>query len=175
MSVNLEELLDSEVIDEYEQPEVPFPQANDLDKVIDIIAYFSDDEILRDQISDLFEFNERQGDYYANAAVYLNLLVRHPVVPGSFLITDPGREMRRCPDRKCRNRSMLIQLIKNPLFRTLILMSRNREIDPASVSVDEISGIFYSINQEYSFETCYRRSSTVKSWMKWVSSNVCFE
>ena len=56
------------------EPEgIPFPQANDLDKVADLVSMSEADIITKESIADLFEFDERQGDYYANAARYIGL------------------------------------------------------------------------------------------------------
>lgn len=72
-----------------QEPDVPYPQANDLDKVIDIVTNNKAGLTTKSAIADFFDFEERQGDYYANAAVYLGLLKRKP---GSeeFVLTREG-------------------------------------------------------------------------------------
>src|SRR5208337_2941931 len=61
------------------EPDVPYPQANDLDKVIDIVTNFHSRSLSnKPAIADFFDFDERQGDYYLNAGYYLGLLRRVP-------------------------------------------------------------------------------------------------
>src|SRR5690606_4873106 len=55
----------------------PYPQANDLDKVVDLVTVVDDEVNSKHKIAEFFEFDERQGDYYANAACYLGLLERN--------------------------------------------------------------------------------------------------
>jgi len=50
-------------------------QANDLDKIVDIITNFKSAGLSnKPAIAEFFDFDERQGDYYANAGYYLGLL-----------------------------------------------------------------------------------------------------
>ncbi len=56
---------------------MPFPQANDIDKIIDLILNFNNGLNNKWAISEFFGFDERQGDYYGNAAVYLGLLQKN--------------------------------------------------------------------------------------------------
>ncbi|GAK56524.1 hypothetical protein U27_03486 [Candidatus Vecturithrix granuli] len=48
------------------EPAVPYPQANDLDKVVDIIHLVATGISTKSEISEYFDFDERQGDYYLN-------------------------------------------------------------------------------------------------------------
>jgi hypothetical protein len=175
LSVNFEELINSTVVDASESESVPFPQANDLDKIIDIITSFSEDLKTKEQISEYFEFDERQGDYYANAAIYLGLLSRDPDNNGSFILTDLGKAMRHCSNRRCRNRQLLIQLLKRPSFRSTILLVKDFNFNPGDVDLDDVARIISANDRRYNYITSRRRASTVKSWMKWICENIRFE
>ena len=75
--LNLKQLLAESRIEP--EPDVPYPQANDLDKVIDIVTNFHSAGLTnKPAIAEFFDFDERQGDYYANAGYYLGLLKRVP-------------------------------------------------------------------------------------------------
>ncbi len=77
------------------EPDVPYPQANDLDKVIDIVTNFHTAGLSNNRaVAEFFDFDERQGDYYLNAGYYLGLLKR---VPGShdFELSREGEYIAR--------------------------------------------------------------------------------
>lgn len=174
LDVNLEGLLSLIPVDACESESTPFPQANDVDKIIDIITLYGEDLKTKDQISDYFDFDERQGDYYANAAVYLDLLQRDPNNSGSFLLTEYGKEIKRCSNRRCRNRLFIIQLLKRPSFRSAIQLLRESGFNPKDIDLNDLARIIEDNNPRYNLVTSKRRASTVKAWMKWISVNISF-
>lgn len=174
LDVNLEGLLSSIPVDACEPELIPFPQANDVDKIIDIITLYGEDLKTKDQISEFFEFDERQGDYYANAAAYLDFLQRDPNNTSSFLLTDYGKEIKRCSNRRCRNRLFIIQLLKRPSFRSAIQLLRESGFNPKDIDSTDLARIIEENNPRYNLVTSKRRASTVKAWMKWISVNVNF-
>jgi len=84
------------------EPDVPYPQANDLDKVIDIVTNNKAGLTTKSAIAKFFNFEQRQGDYYANAAIYLGLLKR---ISGSaeFALTREGQYISKSQSRGHRN------------------------------------------------------------------------
>jgi len=175
LSANFDELLNSVEIEPFVSDFLPpFPQANDLDKIIDIITSFREDMILNTQVSELFEFDYRQGDYYANAAAYLGFLIRDSKSASSFIFTELGKEIRQCPNRRCRSRYLLIQLLKNPIFSSVIIMLRENGFEPNNIDINEIGRIINKYDCRYNHTTSLRRASTVKSWMKWICENIEF-
>ncbi len=175
LSVHFEELIHSVKVDASEPEIVPFPQANDLDKIIDVITSFGEDLKTKDQISEYFDFDERQGDYYANAAIYLGFFIRDPDNGGLFVLTALGDEMRRCPNRRCRNRLLLTQLLRRPSFRSTILLLKDCGFSPGDISKDKVAQIIMKNDRRYNLTTSRRRASTVKSWMKWICTNIRFD
>ncbi|WFN33478.1 hypothetical protein L1S32_06345 [Methanogenium sp. S4BF] len=171
--VNYEELIRSVPID-VSEPNVPFPQANDLDKIIDIITSFGEDLKTKDQISEYFDFHGRQGDYYANAAIYLGLLKRDTKNRGSFILTDLGEKMRSCSNRRCRNRLIFTQLLRRPSFRSAIILLKDCDFKPVDIDKDDVTQIIMKNEMRCNHTTCRRRASTVKSWMKWICANIKF-
>ena len=101
LEINLQQLL--EEIHLEPEPDVPYPQANDLDKVVDIVTNFKSAGLSnKPAIAEFFDFDERQGDYYANAGYYLGLLKR---VPDSteFELTREGEYIAKSENRSRRN------------------------------------------------------------------------
>jgi len=153
---------------------IPFPQANDLDKIIDLIVSSTGDPITKESIAEHFEFDERQGDYYANATIYLGFLERNGNNSGLLIVTDLGKEMQRCRTRRCRHILLLRQLLQRPTFRETITRMNERGFVVESVPVEEIEEIINEFDGRYNPVTCHRRASTVRSWLKWISLNVQF-
>ena len=58
-----------------EPPEkIPFPQADDLSKVVDVVELLSAGPREKAGIADSFQVDRRQGDYYADGAAWLGLV-----------------------------------------------------------------------------------------------------
>lgn len=171
LEVNLKQLLDEIHIEP--EPDVPYPQANDLDKVIDIVTNFHSAGLLnKPAIAEFFDFDERQGDYYANAGYYLSLLKR---IPDSteFELTREGEYIAKSMNRSRRNLLLLMQMMKRPSFNEIIRLfeSKNREL--TSLNVDILAPIIQkhvSLNET----TARRRASTVMSWLKWMDTGMKF-
>lgn len=167
--VNLQRLFKSTVI---AKETIPYPQADDLDKVIDIVTNFSDEELYNKQnIAAYFEFDERQGDYYANAAIYLGFLERKEGRTGEFELTDTGDKLANCNNRSQRNLLLLKQLLKKPSFNELFSIIIKNKSDFQSLSIDTIESVIRK-NTTLTANTPKRRASTVKSWLNWITKNL---
>lgn len=173
--VNPSELVKTVQVANEEPHDVPYPQANDLDKVIDIVINLDDETLdTKESISRFFDFDERQGDYYANAAIYLGLLKHDGGKPRKFELTPLGRKLRRCNNRNQRNLLLLKQILAKPtfniLFQDLIRLDYNLDRLSNSHIVELIDA-----NTTVSRSTLGRRASTVKRWFQWICNNVEFQ
>lgn len=171
LEVNLKQLLDEIHIEP--EPNVPYPQANDLDTVIDIMANFHSAGLTNKlAIAEFFDFDERQGDYYANAGYYLGLLKR---IPDSteFELTREGEYIARSMNRSRRNLLLFMQMMKRPSFNEILRLfdSKNREL--TSLYVDILVPIIQK-HINLNDTTARRRASTVMSWLKWMDSGMKF-
>jgi hypothetical protein len=173
-TINLEELIRTVEVAAEEPHDVPYPQANDLDKVIDIVTRFDDTLNTKESISLYFEFDERQGDYYANAAIYLGFLKRSEDEAKTFVLTPLGRELRRCDNRNQRNLLLLKQILAKPIFNTLILDLIRLDCNLDRLDNAHIAEVV-DAKTPLSGQTVGRRASTVKRWLRWICDNVEFE
>lgn len=174
LAIHFDALSQTTPVDATEPDFVPFPQANDLDKIIDLVVSFNDDLSTKEGIAEYFEFDERQGDYYANAAIYLGFLDRGEG-SSQFSLTDLGGELKRCRTRRCRNGILFNQLLKRPTFRRSIEISRDSHFDINAIRIEEIAEIIQRFDARYNEVTRRRRASTVKTWLKWIAANIRFE
>lgn len=156
-------------IEESDEPtEIPFPQADDLDKVTDVVTAIKNGFHTRDRIAHYFEFDSRQGDYYANAARYLGLVAREDHV---FNVTELGDRFFREEQIQRRTRIILEEIIKKPSFREIINLFINHNFELNSISNQVIESII-SRHTNLSGSTPLRRASTVKSWLIWIVNHI---
>lgn len=170
--INLGQLL--EEIHTEPEPSVPYPQANDLDKVIDIITNFRSAGLSnKSAIADFFDFDERQGDYYANAGYYLGLLKRIPD-SSEFELTHEGEYIANSKNRSRRNFLLFKQMLKRPTFNEIIQLFETHHRDLTSLN----KSLLVPIIQKYidlNDTTAKRRASTVMGWLRWMTTAMDFE
>jgi hypothetical protein len=156
------------------EPDVPYPQANDLDKVIDIITNFHSAVLSnKPAIAEFFEFDERQGDYYLNAGYYLGLLKRIPLST-EFELTRVGEVIAKSENRSRRNLLLLKQMMKRPSFNEIIRLFESNNRDLSSLNIDVVAAIIRK-HMELNDTTSRRRASTVMSWLRWMVAGMEFE
>ncbi|RXE57149.1 hypothetical protein ABH15_03235 [Methanoculleus taiwanensis] len=172
--LNLNELIRTLSVADSEPHDVPYPQANDLDKVIDIVTRFDDNLNTKDLIALSFEFDERQGDYYANAAIYLGFLKRDDDEEKRFDLTPLGEELRRCSNRTQRNLLLLKQILAKPTFNVLMRDLIQRDCNLDRLDKNHIAEVIRE-NTTLSGQTVGRRASTVKRWLHWICDNIEFQ
>lgn len=165
--VDLKQLLKSISVEE-EPMDIPYPQADDLDKVIDIVKNIRVGYDNKFDIASYFDFDDRQGDYYANAAIYLGLLKRKD---SKFSLTDLGLKLVNCSERRKRNQIVLEQMLKRPTFNESISYLANNEFDVDSINKNQIVSIIKR-HTDYIESTSSRRASTVKAWLRWIDKNI---
>lgn len=140
--------------------DVTAPQADDLNKVIDLITFLSLTPADKFEIAEHFEFDERQGDYYANAGRYIGLIDKQE---GLFKISEAGQELISIKNRDNRNAFLIKYILRTKLFNDLVNLyfSQQNKIDDEQIvsrlAKDGLSGT-----------TPERRKSTIKSWINWI-------
>ncbi|MCH4278125.1 MAG: transcriptional regulator [Bacilli bacterium] len=147
------------------EPEVPFPQANDVGRILSLIDFYYQQEgsLTKEQITYQQDFNPRQTDYYINAMVYLGFA--DPDNP--LELTELGWSMH---EKSMRDRDLILasRILSHKVFRKTyerfggIIFNTN-----LAEGVMEIMHRveLYNVNSESTFR---RRSSTVISWIRWI-------
>jgi hypothetical protein len=153
---------------EGEEPEeVPYPQANDLDKVVDSIKLIGSGADDKTQLAEFFEFEERQGDYYANAGCYLGFVEREGRI---FVLTHLGREFVQLESFSDRARSLLSQMLTRPTFRAVFNLLIANGFRLENIENAEIAENIET-RTPLTGSTPLRRASTVRSWIEWILEN----
>ncbi len=175
LRVNLSDWL-RRVSAESEPQDVPFPQADDLDTVVEVVYLVADGLSTKADIAESLEFEERQGDYYANAALYLGLLERQH---HEFSLSITGSHFIRMASRNERIACLLECVLKHPIFHDVITLLCAKPhvpllfhapLSPDELPQQEIVRIMLQY-QPLSDTTAKRRVATIRSWIKWLFKN----
>ncbi len=141
-------------------PQVPFPQADDMRRVIDIVDAIGCGVSGRAALASRYGFDGRQADYYANAAAFLGLLEREQ---GTFGLSRLGRQFVAAPLNR-RHEILLRQIVARPVLRQVAEYIAESSTLPALDAITEIVATRTGLSRG----TPLRRAKTVLSWFKWV-------
>lgn len=142
-----------------EKKKIPFPQANDFNKIIKIVE-IDDESKLEDNkfLMNLLDLGtERQVSYYLSACEFLGLVNKRKLTDVAYIIRNNSYET------KILSYSNLI--VSKPVFGETFFyyFYYNKNI-----SIDEIAqliAIYYDIEN---YSVCLRRASTVINWINWI-------
>ncbi len=141
---------------------IPFPQANDFNKIITILE--SKQEVLKDRemIQELIEVgSNRQVLYYLSACQFLGLIDEND----NF--TEIAMDIKSyCYENKITALSSLI--ISKPVFGEVFF---KKYFYGEDANTEEIAQLISDLWGTESYSVCLRRASTVKKWLEWIDSN----
>jgi hypothetical protein len=142
------------------------PQADDLNKILELLRLINSGQNAVPEIADHFSFNLRQSNYYGEAAESLGLITRKRGIfelterGSAFIFTDPKDQ-----------RLFFLKLVLNSwYFMELIQKARRKgyytkdDIEELVRSVEKVRG-----DKRYHTTTIERRVRTVTAWSKWIS------
>lgn len=141
---------------------VPFPQANDFNKIVQIIE-IEDEELLKDNEYMKIYLSlgtSRQISYYLSACEFLGLINKRK-------FTKLALEMRcLSKDTKILKFSQLI--VSTPVFGEVFFSQYLYGEKYNSEQIAQLIGLIYKIDN---LEVCKRRASTVLKWILWIENN----
>ena len=138
---------------------IPFPQANDMNKVIKLVM--ADESIIEDKEKAMVLISVgtvRQVSYYLSALLFLKYITHDKK------FTELAKSVRHSENEVKKN--IHAQLLNNDIFKEYYLMFfNNRKVDVGIIkkSLLETKG-----NKKLSESTLNRRASTIKSWVEWM-------
>lgn len=174
-SFNLETL--SQIIDttkSTKEPEIPFPQADSFERVVNLCELLKQKEfITKEEITQNYDFDSRQTDYYSNAGKYLGLIDtgRDSLTgqTGCFL-TRKGKQIFNL-NLIDRQKEFVKLIVSHSAFKhSLKLYLDNGEM-PTKESIVEIMKRYrlYNVGSE---STYFRRASTIAGWINWIINQI---
>lgn len=141
---------------------VPFPQADDFDKIIEILQ-FHNEEDLNDVMkisSRLGDISDRQVSYYISAAMFLGFVEKKN---GKRVFSKHALEIKKM-NTYMRNAEIISIILLNPVFNKIYVNSVLLGQQEQEAVVDILKQYY----PEYSDAILKRRSQTIISWINWV-------
>jgi len=154
------------------EPEISFPQADSFERVINLCEQLNKNKSLgKKYITQLYNFSDRQTDYYTNAGRYLGLIYKdnnenYQDDKIRFSLTENGKKLFNL---SISNRQLeFVKLILSHLaFNKALSLYFDKNSPPSESEVVKImkeSGL-YKVVKDSTFE---RRASTISGWIKWI-------
>lgn len=150
------------------EPQIPFPQADSFERVINICELLNEQELSRNDVTEQYAFDARQTNYYTDAARYLGLLEKRKdgAMP-IYGLSDTGKRILGL-NYKQRQLAFCNLILSHKTFSDTLrkyLESGNMPSTGEIVQIMKLSNL-YNVESESTFE---RRSSTVKGWLNWIT------
>ncbi|MDO5073796.1 MAG: hypothetical protein Q4D63_05265 [Neisseria animaloris] len=151
-----------------QEPNTPFPQADKLDRVINLCELLLNSGSLTSQeVTEKYGFDKRQTDYYFNAGRYLGL-VRKIRIDGNteFELTEKGKIIFKRPIIS-RNIRIIELILSFEVFHKSLQLYLLQSEPP---SIKDIICIMKNVELRKSMNktTMERRAGTVRGWINWI-------
>ncbi len=150
---------------------IPFPQADDVDKIVDTVHHIWQGATRVADLVNNFDFVERQAQYYFNAAKYLGFVEENDPPALSQI----GTRLIQEPSRINRTESILRQMLIRPVLREAIQLLEKLDFEPDRAARSEIEVLLKKHRPELSGDTLSRRAKTVIAWLRWLVANCKFK
>jgi len=151
-----------------EPSKIPFPQADDFRRVIDLLGLLYVSNLSQPEITLKYQFTVRQTQYYAAAAIYLGLVQKYRD-DGSvnYKLSDDGKSILAKPAKK-KYLAIAEKILQHEVFYKTMAHYFDKSERPTLAHVEQIMQ-----NAELIIDaetTIHRRSQTVLGWVNWIFS-----
>ena len=157
-----------------DEPEVPFPQANSFDRVINLLEMLNTDTIkTKEEITVEFEFDPRQTDYYFNAGKYLGFLEESKIVieenkknveMTAIALTSRGKNLFNT-SHKNRQLEYIKAILEHQVFYDVFNEYKENNITKDKLIQIMKKSNLYNLKSDVTIE---RRASTIQRWIEWI-------
>jgi len=149
------------------EPQIPFPQADSFERVINICELLNEQELSRNDVTEQYAFDARQTNYYTDAARYLRLLEkRKDGATPIYGLSETGKRILRL-NYKQRQLAFCDLILSHKAFSDTLRKYLESGNMPANADIIRImkEANLYNVESESTFE---RRSSTIRGWLNWI-------
>lgn len=168
-SINIESIqviLDN--VDVIQEPKLPFPQADSFERIINLCELLKQKGFLsKEDITQNYDFDHRQTDYYTNAGKYLGLIesCSENSQRGCSLSANGLRIFSQSIFE--RQLEFVRLILSHKAFRDSLRLYFNNGMIPSKEEIVKImhESNIYNIDSEHTYT---RRASTVISWINWI-------
>lgn len=159
---DIKELLDK--TNYVEEPDCPFPQADRIQRVIDLMGALTIKDYTMEEITTLYSFNARQAQYYSRAGIYLGLI--DDKGRGEVSLTQHAKVIMKMRTKQ-KNLAIAESMLKHKIFNDTLSLYFKKCAPP---TIEEICTIMKNsfvkgVNSE---NTIRRRAQTVNKWIEWI-------
>lgn len=153
------------------EPDVPFPQADKFERVVDLLSLLLERDLTKDDITENYEFDRRQTDYYTNAGLYIGLIEKYKdslTQKVTFCLTSEGKSiLHKRPKLK------YLELINKILERQVFYLVFQLALQLGGIPPeDAICKIISENRPDINDTTRKRRYYTVRGWISWIWSQI---
>jgi hypothetical protein len=142
-----------------------FPQADRMEKIVDLLNILVVNEnATKEDITNYFEFDPRQTDYYLNAAAFIGLV--KIVKRKGFGLSESGKKIMGKQLRE-RNLDIIRAILQDEVYyHSFSYLLKNNAL-PDKKFIAEMIRKYYPPKKNGD-QTPERRSQTVISWINWI-------
>jgi len=157
-----------EITKNVNEPEIPFPQANSFERVVNLCELLKQKSLTsKEEITENYDFDARQTDYYTNAGKYLGLIDnRKENGQVVCFLTKNGHYLFNLSivDRQI---EFVKLILCHKVFKKVLMAYFEIGNIPAKDEIVEIMkhSNLYGIDSN---STYYRRASTISGWINWI-------
>ena len=151
-----------------EEPEIAFPQADSIERVINLCELiFQNGGMSAGKITENYDFDPRQTNYYTDAARYLKFIKKEKkegrIV---FKLTKKGKEIFKSPVNQ-RQLKFAAQILEHGIFQNVLnsIFEKNRPLKKPEIVKLMKMATLHKIDSDSTYE---RRASTISSWVNWI-------
>ncbi len=152
-----------------DEPNVPFPQADKFERIVDLLGLLVNTTLTKEEITQNYQFDSRQTDYYTNAIIYLDLAKKYTdFTTGeiTYTLTDRGKGIM---NKRYKNKylSLVKCILEHKVFHEVLDNYFKLGYPPSRDLVCNIMRDckLYNVGSE---STINRRSQTILSWIEWL-------
>ena len=148
------------------EPNLPFPQANNFERVINLCELLDKNILTDEEITENYAFDVRQTGYYTRAAMYLELVQKSD--SDKYAITDFGKQIFKLSFKQ-RQLSYCKCILSHKVFADTLKKYFELAEMPSTEEIVDImkNSNLYKIESD---STYVRRASTIKKWLNWIIS-----
>ena len=150
--------------DAMEETEIPFIQANSMERIISLLENMHKNPMTAAQIAELMDFEPRQSDYYFNAGRYLGLFEKQKNGGQVQVCLTPEGEKLLKLDYKPRQLRLAELMLEHEIFAEFFDRTAESGALPDKKEIEREMRRLHVCNEGQ----IVRRASSVYGWLKWL-------
>jgi len=144
---------------------VPFPQADNFNRIVDLLGLLYESDLTQEQVTAAYQFVTRQTQYYIDACIYLGLVQKSRKGAVSYALSEVGRTILQ-QAAKQKYLAIAAIILQHAVFRKTIDLYWTASKPPSKSEVIEI--MRHANLRAVNDTTIPRRAQTVLAWVNWI-------